>query len=309
MPSNRTLTAKWLWPLGLSCCMHLQAQEQKGISSVEYGSRLDSAERSMALRAALQNAVDSWVAEKHPSHTANYQQVREEIHSNIDDYVLSHQLIDEDHGQKGSFKVLLRARLNEPLLLKKLLKPSDNVRDSTYLTFVFVAREQPKNSTGKKWDVSTTNEVNSAMGQVFADARFKVVDASLVGTDSANLDINLFIDDYKIGNDIHPDAKRDAYRVLSSLKPGEEIHYFAIGTLDIEAATIDPSSGNTRIAVAVTGEVWSIQERGTVVAKVGPVTISGEGSSEIVARNNALTLAAKRAASTLVAQLSSHTIQ
>ena len=333
------------------------AAEQKGVGEIQYGRSLNRDERDAALNAALRNAVETWVAEKHQSQYRNYERVKDEIDANIDDYVLSHEVINVDQDKRGRrLRVVVRANLNEPKLLDAFLSPSAAAEAGAYLTFVFVAREQvgtvsatEKSATEEKtrtqgisrersedtagqsrtqtetvevrtetrdiddvvlWDVSTSNEIDSAMGAVFTDAQYRTVDPSLVGMEAVRLDLDQFMEDYRTGRDIRPDTKRDAYAVLSKLRgTDEEIQYFAIGTLDVESSTIDEATGNVRVTVAVTGEVWSVLERGSVVAKVGPVTMSGEGSSELMARNNALNLAARRAASNLVAQLSTRNIR
>ena len=99
--------------------------EQKGVGDVEYGRKLKSEDRNEALQAALRNAVETWVAEKQQSQYRNYEKVKDTIDANIDDYVLSHTVIsaDEDKGSKR-YRVVVRARLNEPKLLGAMLGPS-----------------------------------------------------------------------------------------------------------------------------------------------------------------------------------------
>ena len=143
------------------------------------------------------------------------------------------------------------------------------------------------------------------------DNDYLVIDAGLVGGATGNsLNTEDFVADYRTGNDITSDTKRKAYGKLASFKgTDDEIEYFAIGTLDVEASELDEKTGNHRVAVAVTGEVWSVFQRGATVAEVGPVTMIGEGPTELVAKNNALTAAARRAASDLVAKLSARNIR
>lgn len=171
-------------------------------------------------------------------------------------------------------------------------------------------REEERNFAEQVlWDVSTSNEIDSAVGEVFAEARYRTVDPSLVGVGDQILDTEQFVADYRTGNDILPQTKRNAYGTLSRLRgTDDEIQYFAIGTLDVESSAIDEASGNVRVAVSVTAEVWSILERGAVVAKTGPVTNIGEGPTELVAKNDALKRAARSAAGDLIAQLSSNDI-
>ena len=83
----------------------------------------------------------------------------------------------------------------------------------------------------------------------------------------------------------------------------------AIGTLDVDASQVDDKTGNILVPVSVTGQVLAIQKRGAAVAKVGPVQYFGTGPSQLVAKNNALKLAAQEAAKDLVAKLSGKNIR
>ena len=291
------------------------------------------------------------------SQYANYKRAKAEIDANINDFVLSHTIISDDFDKKKkTARIVLRATLNEPMLLDALLGTSAS-GNNAYMTFVFVAREQVgtvsesnKEATQTKsrtqgiarqradnaaqqtktqsqtvgvrkreenieddilWDVSTSNEVDAAMGDVFTDAQYLVIPATVVGADTGNtLNVEAFMSDYATGQDVTPQTRRDAYKRLAELKgTDEEIEYLAMGTLDIESSTIDEATGNYRVAVAVTGEVLSILQRGAAVAKVGPETQIGEGPTLLVARNNALKLAAESVASDLVAKLSGRNIR
>lgn len=159
------------------------------------------------------------------------------------------------------------------------------------------------------WDVTTTNEVDAAMGQVFTEANYLVVDAALLEDETGHmLQIDNFINDYKVGSDISSQTRRDSVRGLQSVKT-DPVRYFALGTLDVDEEIIDQQTGNIKVAVAVTGQVIDVKRRGAVVAKVGPETMFGEGPTSLVAKNNALKLAAEQVAKRLVAQLSSKDIR
>lgn len=343
----------------LSWSQATQALEQKGVGEVRYDGRLDRDERAEALTEAKRNAVETWVAQRQPSHYRNFTRIKSSVDRDIDDYVLSHQVISEDQDKKQRrYRVVARVVLNEPKLLEALLAPSAaSAAADTYLTFVFVAREQigtesrsEKTATQEKsqtraigkergessagqtktqtqtismnkverviddrvlWDVSTSNEINAAMGEVFTDAHYLFVDASLLEDVTENkLRVERFVEDYRTGNDIQPATKRDAVKGLAALRgTADEVQYLAIGTLDVETTEIDERTGNYRVVVAVTGEVLSILQRGAAVAKVGPETMIGEGPTELVAKNNALKAAAQRAAGALVAKLSARNIR
>ena len=335
------------------------ALEQKGVGEVRYDGRLERDERDEARSEAMRNAVETWVAQSQQSHYRNFAQIKDSVDQDIVDYVLSHQVISEDQDKKQRrYRVVVRVVLNEPKLLEALLAPSAaSAAADTYLTFVFVAREQigiesqsEKTATQEKaqtqaigkerkessagqtktqtqtisvkkaerviddrvlWDVSTSNEINAAMGEVFTDAQYLLVDASLLENVTENkLRVERFVEDYRTGNDIRPATKREAVNGLAALRgTADEVQYLAIGTLDVEAAEIDERTGNYRVVVAVTGEVLSILQRGAAVAKVGPETMVGEGPTELVAKNNALKAAAQRAAGDLVAKLSARNIR
>jgi hypothetical protein len=161
------------------------------------------------------------------------------------------------------------------------------------------------------WDVTTSNEINAAMGEVFTDARYLIVDPSLVEEQTGyKMSVERFVDDYRTGNDILPATRRDAFNGLAALRgTNDEIQYLAVGTLDVGAGELDEKTGNYRVAVVVTGEVLSVLQRGVAVAKVGPETMLGEGPTELVAKNNALKAAGQRAANALVAKLSGRNIR
>jgi hypothetical protein len=158
------------------------------------------------------------------------------------------------------------------------------------------------------WRVSTTNEVDVAMGDVFTDANFSVIDAGLLEEETGYLlEVKNFIKDYERGNDLTSATKSDALKGLKGL--ADPVQYLAIGTLDIDKTLIDSVTGNYKVPVSVTAQVLDVLKRGAAVAKVGPVQYFGMGPTVMVARNNALKLAAEEVAATLVAKLSAKKIR
>lgn len=151
------------------------------------------------------------------------------------------------------------------------------------------------------WQVAGTSEVNAAMTGVFGSAGYEVVEAEYVeGESGGQLSIARIRSDFSTGNDLTPD-------VLCATVAGVRtagIPLLAVGTLDIGLRDTDPVSGNTRVFVNVTGKVLDVSGRfPKTVSSVGPVQFSGLGPNETVARNNALALAAERAAQTMVDEL------
>ncbi|KXI29247.1 hypothetical protein [Paraglaciecola hydrolytica] len=158
------------------------------------------------------------------------------------------------------------------------------------------------------WRVATTNEVDVAMGDVFTNANFNVIDAGLLEEETGYLlEVKNFIKDYERGDDLTSVTKSDALKGLKGLE--DPVEYLAIGTLDIDKTLIDSVTGNYKVPVSVTAQVLAVLKRGSAVAKVGPVQYFGMGPTVMVARNNALKLAAEDVANTLVAKLSAKTIR
>jgi hypothetical protein len=158
------------------------------------------------------------------------------------------------------------------------------------------------------WDVSTTNEVNVAMGDVFTDANYLVIDADLLEEETDYLlEVASFVNDYRYGDDVGGTTRRNAIKGLKSLE--DPVQYLAIGTLDISQPGRDEQTGNLQVSVSVTAQVLSVSRRGAAVAKVGPVQYRGEGTEALMARNNGLKLAAREVASALVAKLNSRNIR
>lgn len=156
--------------------------------------------------------------------------------------------------------------------------------------------------------VSTANEVDVAMGNVFTNANYLVIDAALLEEETNYLmEVDNFIRDYQSGNDLTASTKSNALKGLRNLD--DPIDYLAIGTLDIDEQQISQQTGMFRIAVSVTGQVLSVKRRGAAMAKVGPIQYFGEGPTITVAKNNALKLAAEEAAHELVATLSGKNIK
>lgn len=152
-----------------------------------------------------------------------------------------------------------------------------------------------------EWTLAPAGDVNTAMTGIFSDAGYQPIDAAMVEADSNGLlNIKAIRDAYSHGNDLPGKMLFNATKAIHQA----EIPLFALGTLDIGLPDIDPVSGNTRVYVTVTGKVYDVRSRfaSTVVA-VGPVQFAGMGPNKDVARNNALALASRKAAQTMVDEL------
>jgi hypothetical protein len=152
-----------------------------------------------------------------------------------------------------------------------------------------------------QYNVSNANEINTAMSNIFSTAGFEVIDAEYLTDETEGLvDVKMFVEDFKYGDDISGQTRRDAVKGCRMV----DVMYFAIGTLDVGIKDKDPVSGLTRVFVSVTGKVLGLKKRfPKTVASVGPVQFSGLGPDQIVAKRNALILAAEKAAQELTSQM------
>jgi len=152
-----------------------------------------------------------------------------------------------------------------------------------------------------EYDVSDAGDVNSAMLKVFSTAGYEVVEGKYA-EDYSNglLSVEAFREDYRHGDDLSGKTLRNAVLGVKSIG----IPMLAIGKLDVGMKDEDPISGLTRVYVRVNGKVLDVSGRfPKTIASVGPVQYAGIGPNQIVARENALKLAAESAANELTDQL------
>lgn len=156
------------------------------------------------------------------------------------------------------------------------------------------------------WNVSTVNEINTAMNNVFTSQGYEVIDAVDVYDASKGLiDTVKFINDYKTGNDISPTTRRNAIAGCRAA----ELDYLATGTLDIGVSDL-VAPNVQRVYVSVTGKIWSVKTKfPRVVASVGPIQCAGLGPDHRVAKLNALQAAGEMVVRELTSQLRMKGIQ
>jgi hypothetical protein len=152
-----------------------------------------------------------------------------------------------------------------------------------------------------EYDVSNAGDINTTMTNVFSSAGYEVVEAEYLQEETSGLvNVDNFIEDFRFGDDISGNTRRDAAKGCRSVG----IEYFAIGTLDVGAKDIDSVTGMTRVYVSVNGKVMDLKGRfPKTVASIGPVQYAGLGPDQSVARRNALLQAGESAAKDLVSQL------
>lgn len=158
-----------------------------------------------------------------------------------------------------------------------------------------------------QWQVSNTNEINSAMIGVLGQAGYEVVEGEYVeGESGGQMSLARIRSDYSTGEDISPEALRGT--VAGVRNAG--IPLLAYGTLDVGVRDTDPVTGQPRVYVTVNGKVLDVAGRfPRNVSSVGPIQFSGIGPTETVARTNALAMAAEQAAQMMADQLNARGVR
>lgn len=151
------------------------------------------------------------------------------------------------------------------------------------------------------WKITNASDINTTMSGVFSGAGYEVVEAEYVEAESGGkLSVERIRKDFSEGDDLSPAVLR---ATTDGVKHAD-IPLLAVGTLDVGMRDTDPVSGKVRVHVTVTGKVLDVSGRfPRTVSSVGPVQFSGLGPDESIARNNALSLAAEKAAQTMVDEL------
>lgn len=166
-----------------------------------------------------------------------------------------------------------------------------------------VATSETGGSTTRKasestWRLLPSANLNQVFVASFSQAGYDVVEAAMVESDKFKVaDIE---DDYKSGNDPQPKTLR---AIAASMKDNG-VPYVALGTLDVSLAAKDPQTGLMRVDVTVNAKVWDVTKPiPRTKAAVGPVSYSGVGPTEDVARGNALKAAASSASQELSSRM------
>jgi hypothetical protein len=151
------------------------------------------------------------------------------------------------------------------------------------------------------YDVASSQEVDAAISGVMGTRGYKVVPADVLGDMTEGLfDKKKFIEDFKTGNDVAPETKRNAVKGCQKV----EMPFFGYGTLTFGIKQKDDVSGKWKVNVSIIAEVWDVREKfPTKAAAVGPVQYQDIGDSQTQAENNALIGAANRAAQLVCDQL------
>jgi len=230
---------------------------------------------------------------------------------------------NENSGEGSSFSFIFVAReaASVKTFDKKIVQISsgevntyekENVAQDGNSTLVstdqkVVEKSTTGGSTTQKGEVISyrilsSGNVDAAMTQVLSTSGFEVISYDdVVGACGGPEPEE--IHEHFVVNDKMPRKVRTA-AIRAARSEDCEIKIWAYGTLDAGVATTDPTTGNKRVYVTVRAQVYNISKKlPKTIASVGPVQHQGIGPDGTVAKNNALKLAAEKAANEIVEQL------
>ncbi|WPE16353.1 hypothetical protein R5P06_07320 [Candidatus Thioglobus autotrophicus] len=154
------------------------------------------------------------------------------------------------------------------------------------------------------WVKLSSKEINSEMTRALVNAGYEAIEYGDIQSEEECGGRNKTVEEVQDEFVAETDLSSQTTKGIKKTAKRCDIKFTAIGTLDILKQNIDPSSGLVDVYVSVTAKVYDTSKRfAKTVASVGPVQYHGLGPEEPVARNNALSKAAKKAAESIINQL------
>jgi hypothetical protein len=142
-----------------------------------------------------------------------------------------------------------------------------------------------------------TNDLDVSIKGTFSQAGFDTRDAAFVLSEKL---LNSLTKEFTTANKPSPTSLK---ATATELQKGG-IPYFAVATLDVGSQDTDPATGQPRVNVSVTGEIYDLTDwPPRTLAAVGPVQITGVGPDPEAARRQALSKAARDGTRELVSRV------
>jgi hypothetical protein len=150
------------------------------------------------------------------------------------------------------------------------------------------------------YSVTSPEDMNAKMLQIFSDAGFDVADYADVSANCSGAKPDLLYKVFSTSDQLGPDLRRDTFNAARRCN----LNTFATGTLTVGTQDVDPVTGSKRVFVSVRAQVFDLSgPLPKLLASVGPVQYAGLGPRPEVATTNALINAATEAAQEISNQL------
>jgi hypothetical protein len=144
------------------------------------------------------------------------------------------------------------------------------------------------------------------MGEMLTTSRIEYVGYDDIVVNCEGVPVSTFKDQFVNSDELDPQTRK---KIIDAVRRCE-VPYFAYGTIDTGIAKVDPVTGQQQVFVSVRSQLWDITKKlPTKIGSVGPKQYSGLGPDQDIASKNALILAAKDLANTLLDQLNAKGIR
>ena len=154
--------------------------------------------------------------------------------------------------------------------------------------------------------MESAEDIDAAMGDVLTTAGIDYIAYNDVVGSCAGVAPEAIREEFVNADEFTADTRK---KVISAVRECE-IKYFAYGTIDAGLSDVDPVSGNKRVFVSVRAKLLDVSQKlPRQVGSVGPKQFAGLGPDQVVAKRNALTVAANELARALVDQLNAKGIR
>jgi hypothetical protein len=152
------------------------------------------------------------------------------------------------------------------------------------------------------YGVSSPEDMNASMSQIFSDNGFDVYDYRDVSAQCGGAKPETMYQAFSSSDILSRELRKSAFDAAKQCS----VNTFATGTLDVGLQDTDPVTGEKRVYVSVRAQLNDLSGAlPRVLASVGPVQYSGLGPDQQVAGRNALINAASEAAKEISNQLRS----
>jgi len=288
--------------------------------------------KAVAVKLAKRQAWEKYIQGFSPAKLTLYREVEPKILESLDIYLLKVNIIDEKTDEENNrYSVTVRVTINEARLQTVFADAASKGKQksgkSELFSYLFVAREQNSvvsydktriKTQIKRGDQSMTSgstektadkveyrllgagTIDASMNQTLTTAGFEVVNYEDVVSECGGTEPKEIRETFTVSDSITREQRKTAIKAAKTC----QVSYFAVGTLDVVMADTDPVTGNKRVYVSVKSQVWNIKDRlPKQVSSVGPIQYQGLGPNDLVAQNNALSLATESVAKEIINQL------
>lgn len=234
--------------------------------------------------------------------TADNKSVSKILEEKVEDFALSKTIVLKNVDSKMKMmEVVIKAEFDSNAIdfeVEELVRCTDQPIDTFQekVAMIMVAREKTGTGVDASWKLASSRTTEQQLSSVLSETGLELSPADFL----SGLNIDDIRADFGDRNELTNQTRVKMIDALRRLNLG----YVLIGTLDIDKSETDSVSGNIRSSVIVTADVLEIRSHTPYrVMTMQPTLSSGLGSSEQIARTNAVKEAANKVGKEMLAKL------